>query len=85
MKKIGLIAILMISLVSFDSQQVSAAGCGVSYIYATSTPVCRNEHCGIWDLRALVQEQYRKSLCVRDDNSTYWSYKTDRVHLKCSC
>lgn len=67
------------------STSVNAAGCGSYYIYKTSTPKCRSEKCGIWDSKALVQYQYSKRKCVKKDNTTYWQYKTDRVHIDCGC
>ncbi len=83
-KRLVVATMLMLSLF-LGAEGVKAAGCGTYYIYSTSTPKCYSEHCGIWDTTALVQYQYKKRKCVRNDNTDYWQYQTDRVHIDCGC
>lgn len=76
---------LALAFVLLSATNAYAAGCGTYYIYKTSTPKCYTERCGIWDGTALVQYQYKKRQCVKKDNTTYWQYKRDRVHIDCGC
>lgn len=89
MKKISkllTVSLVLTGLMFFSPTYSKAAGgCGTFYIYKTSTPSCYTEHCGIWDSTALVQWQYEKRQCVRADNTTYWEYQSNRVHIDCGC
>lgn len=87
MKKFKTITALLMAVLTLSAGTIiaNAGGCGTYFIYHTGTPSCRKEHCGIWDSTALVQNQKSKRKCVRKDNTTYWQYKTQNVHIDCGC